>query len=294
MAYTKSTDFAIKDNLLSGNPSKLVRGSEIDAEFDALEVEDALNLKSATAATTYVTKVQEQNGTHVTLGSVSGTDTITASASPALTSYVAGQTFRFISAGVNTGPVTININGLGAKSITKSGTTALTINDIPAGAVVQITYDGTRFQLSSVASSGSGGATGAGNNRIFVQNDRYMTSSYCIGDDVQVSCAISYSSPAVVTQSNSYVGGEEVFFKTTGTLPTNLSPYVTYYVSSTGLTSSSFQVSATRGGASINTAAVGSGTHTCGIAKSASTVGPLTVASGAVLTIPTGQRLVVL
>jgi hypothetical protein len=31
--YTKSTNFASKDSLLSGNPSKLVRGSEIDTEF---------------------------------------------------------------------------------------------------------------------------------------------------------------------------------------------------------------------------------------------------------------------
>lgn len=37
MSYTKLTDFAAKDSLLSGNPGKLVRGSEIGAEFDAIE-----------------------------------------------------------------------------------------------------------------------------------------------------------------------------------------------------------------------------------------------------------------
>ena len=31
--YTKSTNFASKDNLTSGNPSKIVKGTEIDTEF---------------------------------------------------------------------------------------------------------------------------------------------------------------------------------------------------------------------------------------------------------------------
>lgn len=34
--YTKATNFASKDSLLTGNPSKLVRGSEIDSEFNAI------------------------------------------------------------------------------------------------------------------------------------------------------------------------------------------------------------------------------------------------------------------
>jgi hypothetical protein len=32
--YTKSTNFATKDNLTSGNPSKIVKGTEIDTEFN--------------------------------------------------------------------------------------------------------------------------------------------------------------------------------------------------------------------------------------------------------------------
>ena len=35
--YTKLTDFAAKDALLTGNPNKLVKGTEIDNEFDAIE-----------------------------------------------------------------------------------------------------------------------------------------------------------------------------------------------------------------------------------------------------------------
>ena len=32
--YTKSTNFATKDSLTSGNPSKIIKGTEINTEFD--------------------------------------------------------------------------------------------------------------------------------------------------------------------------------------------------------------------------------------------------------------------
>lgn len=35
--YIKLTDFSTKDALPSGDPTKVVRGTEIDDEFDAIE-----------------------------------------------------------------------------------------------------------------------------------------------------------------------------------------------------------------------------------------------------------------
>lgn len=35
--YAKATDFASKDALPSGNPSKVVKGTELDEEFEAIE-----------------------------------------------------------------------------------------------------------------------------------------------------------------------------------------------------------------------------------------------------------------
>ena len=49
--YTKTTNFTAKDSLVSGNPSKVVKGSEIDAEFTAIET--AVNSKSNTASPTF-------------------------------------------------------------------------------------------------------------------------------------------------------------------------------------------------------------------------------------------------
>lgn len=81
------------------------------------------------------------------IGSVSGTDTITGSMTPALTAYAAGQMFYFVAAGDNTGAVTLNINSLGAKAVTRDGSTALVAGDIASGEMVVVVYDGTRFQM---------------------------------------------------------------------------------------------------------------------------------------------------
>ena len=34
--YVKATNFAVKDSLASGNPAKIVKGTEIDTEFNAI------------------------------------------------------------------------------------------------------------------------------------------------------------------------------------------------------------------------------------------------------------------
>lgn len=91
------------------------------------------------------------------LSNVSGSNAVTADASPAPEAYVAGQVFRFVSAGANTGPVTLNISSLGVRNVTKTGAVALSAGDIPSGAVVEVVFDGTRFQVSNVSSSGGVG-----------------------------------------------------------------------------------------------------------------------------------------
>jgi hypothetical protein len=67
--YTKSTDFAIKDSLSTGNPSKLVKGTEIDTEFSAIQ--SAVNSKADKANPTFTGTITAVNVT------VSGTFTAT-------------------------------------------------------------------------------------------------------------------------------------------------------------------------------------------------------------------------
>ncbi len=46
--YVKATNFAVKDALTTGNPAKLVKGTEINAEFDAIAtaVQTKINLNN--------------------------------------------------------------------------------------------------------------------------------------------------------------------------------------------------------------------------------------------------------
>lgn len=102
----------------------------------------------------YLTLNQAMNGTGKYASSVGGTgDIITIGFSPTFTAYTAGMQISFVASAVNTTNVTINVDGLGAKAITKNGTTALIGGDIPSGAIVLIEYDGTRFQLLSISAS---------------------------------------------------------------------------------------------------------------------------------------------
>lgn len=79
--------------------------------------------------------------------------------------------------------------------------------------------------------------------------------------DVNPVCTISIASPAVVTVTNSFVAGVPITFSTTGALPTGITAGTTYYVIATGLSGSSFQFSATLGGAAVNTSGSQSGQH---------------------------------
>ena len=57
-SYTKSTDFAVKDSLASGNAGKLVKGTEIDTEFNAISASvNSKADKSSPAFTGTVTAV---------------------------------------------------------------------------------------------------------------------------------------------------------------------------------------------------------------------------------------------
>jgi|TARA_X000001382_G_scaffold50177_1_gene33936 hypothetical protein len=66
--YTKTTNFATKDSLSSGDPNKIVKGTEIDSEFNNIATASAT--KANTASPTFT-------GT-VTATTLNVTGTITA------------------------------------------------------------------------------------------------------------------------------------------------------------------------------------------------------------------------
>ena len=109
-------------------------------------------VSNGAARTDYAALGQLQDSAPLFLGTSSGTNTVTASATPAIAAYAAGQTFRFKAGGTNTGAVTLNLNSLGAKAVQKRGA-ALVAGDITANNVVTVVYDGTQFQMTSPAAA---------------------------------------------------------------------------------------------------------------------------------------------
>ncbi len=77
--YTKATNFASKDSLLTGNPSKLIRGSEIDSEYNAIAT--AIATKADTNSPTFT-------GTPLVPTATAGTNTQQAASTAFVTSAV--------------------------------------------------------------------------------------------------------------------------------------------------------------------------------------------------------------
>ncbi|HZO86265.1 MAG TPA: hypothetical protein VFC26_13680, partial [Verrucomicrobiae bacterium] len=104
------------------------------------------NVGAATAATDYLRADQLQKGT-LNSFTATGTDTYAITPAPVVSAYATYQSWRVLFTNGNTGAATLNVNGLGAKAITKRGTVALVAGDIPAASVCDVVYDGTQFQL---------------------------------------------------------------------------------------------------------------------------------------------------
>lgn len=87
---------------------------------------------------------------------------LTVTLAPAVPAYAVGLTVNFIPNLANTTTTpTLNVNGLGAKTITKFGQSALAVNDLLTTAVASVIYDGTDFELQNPATLSSSGSTTA-------------------------------------------------------------------------------------------------------------------------------------
>ena len=77
--YTKLTDYASKDALTSGNPSKLIKGTEIDADFLSIQTNMATKIDATTASSpTVVTSLADADQVRIWQNSGSAEKQITA------------------------------------------------------------------------------------------------------------------------------------------------------------------------------------------------------------------------
>jgi hypothetical protein len=192
------------------------------------------NIGNATLRNMYPSAGQVQDGSLTYLTTVSGADTITAVGAVGMTAYAAGQQFTFVAAGANTGAATLNINSIGAKAITKNGATALSAGDIVSGAVAEVVYDGTQFQLTNVSTS-SGNVNGPASStdnavaRFDSTTGKIIQNSSVVIDDsgnatgfgtlaasgVATFSAGSVSAPAITTSGDTNTG---IFFPAADTI----------------------------------------------------------------------------
>ncbi len=92
-------------------------------------------------------------------GTATGTNALVITLNPAPTAYLDGMAISFKNTTQNTGTVTINVNGLGAKSVLKSNGLALASGNLKANSVYTIRYNGSNFILQ-----GEGGDERQGDN----------------------------------------------------------------------------------------------------------------------------------
>lgn len=143
---TSRTD--INNNFASLNTNK-IETSVLDTD-NTLSANLDTNIPSQKAVRSYVDANVNPTGRSWNEYAVDavGTDSYAITLT-GVAAYVAGQTFKFKAGTANTGACTLNINGLGAKTIKKNVSTDLATGDILINQIVTVIYDGTNMQMVS-------------------------------------------------------------------------------------------------------------------------------------------------
>lgn len=115
------------------------------------------NVEDGTARNHFAAIGQIQDG-ELIHATDSGTNTRTATLSPAVTAYVSGMMVALKAASANTGSATINLNSVGAGTVKKgkTGASNLDAGDIGAGKMGVYIHDGTNWQMLNAPEFPSG------------------------------------------------------------------------------------------------------------------------------------------
>ena len=239
--YTKSTNFATKDNLTPGDPLKIVRGTEIDTEFNNISTAIATKTDNSAAAITggtidgaTVGATTPATGAFTTLAA-SGTTTLAGALVGAATQSAfntvsttlnLGGAATALNLGAATGTATVNNTTLAAKAITASTTLAVTGTSTLTGAVtatagvsgpitsssVSITGGSiTGITDLAVADGGTGASTAAGGLNNLLPSQTGNASKYLQTDGTNASWdAVSLSTADITGTLGAANGGTGV------------------------------------------------------------------------------------
>lgn len=266
--YTKSTNFATKDTLTSGDPLKIVKGTEINTEFD--NISTAIATKGESTSGTFTTPTINTatiSGGTINNAVIGGTTPLAGT----FTVFTATSDSSFTS----TGAVLLS-KGTSAQRPASPSQGQIRFNTTTTGFEG---YNGTTW-----ASVGGGGATGTSGNDIFYENSKTVTMGYSLtaGKNAMSTGPITI---AANFNGTGYISGTTLTIS--GTTGTGVL-VVGSVISGSGVTS----------GTVITAFGTGTGTTGTYTVSPSQTVGssgsPITITTSTAVTIPSGSRWVIL
>lgn len=262
-------------------------------------IELAIQPNAATAQTVTGAAVQGGGANYALATGSANAYAVTLDPVPSV--YVTGQRVYFKANFTNTGGITINVNGLGAKSILLANGLPIPANAIRNGSIVEIIYNGTNFELSSIFQTSewvdlTDGATitidlslgrkfrvksMGGNRALVVTNIPVLTgtmfmlqiwqdgtgsrtiSSWFTGDSTFATTDVDASTD-IITVGTDIPTGTPIVFSSTGTAPAGLTAGTVYYAIRQSATTIKVATSLAnaQAGTAIDITGQGTGTHT--------------------------------
>jgi hypothetical protein len=235
--YTKSTNFATKDNLTPGDPLKIVRGTEIDTEYNNIATAIATKTDNASAAITGGTINATTIG--ATTASTGAFSTLSASGTTTLSGLTASTALALDS---SKNVVSVTNTGSGSNVLATSPTLVTPALGTPSALVgTNITGTATSFNINGTVGattpttgafttlSASGAVTlsgGTANGVAYLNGSKVVTSGSALtfdGTNLATTGDISlgagkllkYSSTSYITPENNVSGAE---ISTTGVI----------------------------------------------------------------------------
>ena len=155
--YVKSTNFAAKDALSSGDTNKIVKGTEINTEYDNIATAVSSKADKASPTFTGTVNVAALTASSTITGALTGN--VTGNLTGAVTGSLAGGTGLPLTTGVtgtlpvaNGGTGAATLTGYGAVVMNSAGTAATSVAPSTSGNL--LTSNGTSWTSAAPPSSG--------------------------------------------------------------------------------------------------------------------------------------------